>query len=164
MGINKYLESNKMTKEVLSARKRCYMCKWSIFILDHIVKTIQGFLTSAVAAIKSLCQDWTGGDFFTFKTDLFILFGCMNILPEYTSVHHLHVWCPQRKKRVSDSMELELWMIVGYHVDGRNLSKSLQPQRLVLLSSINSYALQTFNSKRNMISLIIQIQKVSTKC
>lgn len=37
-------------------------------------------------------------------------FACMYVL------HHIHAWCLQRSERVLDSVELELWTIVSYHV------------------------------------------------
>lgn len=55
--------------------------------------------------------------------DLFFMY--MSILPACMSVHHVPVKCLYRSEKVSNTLELELRMVVSHHVSAKNQTQVL---------------------------------------
>lgn len=49
----------------------------------------------------------------------------MDVLLACNYVHHMHFWFPWKSEEGIGELELELWMIVNYHVDGGNGTQGL---------------------------------------
>lgn len=62
-----------------------------------------------------------------------ICFMCMDVLPGCTSSNHLHAWCPERLKDVSDPLELELQMAVSWELRPGPLKEPVELSHLFSL-------------------------------
>lgn len=64
--------------------------------------------------------EWAWSPALIFEKIYVFIFMYVNVLYMYICILHMYLVLIEARKKVSDSLELELWMVVNCHVDVRN--------------------------------------------